>query len=149
MIVGNHTFWPSFPALEVAFNTTNNGLWYFSPTFLGVFVPLDIECDSRGDPKRYDCRHPYICAFPPNVVNNPQHCQHCFMGFWCECFWVKVDLNFNMRDILFFFFQICNFCDHVFFFYWNINFKLLGGFICVSFSYVFHESMSWMLIDLD
>ena len=38
MAAANQTFWPSFPLLEAAFNTTKDGLWRFGLIFLGVLV---------------------------------------------------------------------------------------------------------------
>jgi hypothetical protein len=35
-IASGHTFWSSFPTLQVALNIANNGLWLFGPNIFGL-----------------------------------------------------------------------------------------------------------------
>ena len=69
---------------------------------LGSWWIFELNMRLGGYPNYHGHQQPYIRAFPSNVVNNPQHCQCWFMGFWCKWFWVKVDFNFNEGFISFF-----------------------------------------------
>ena len=80
------------------------------------------------------------------AANNHQHCQHWFMGFWCKLFWVVVYFNFDMRGFYF----ILKLLFVMIYFPFIVTLDLQNvQWISLHFFYnMFHESMSWMLIEL-
>ena len=57
-------------------NPQHRQCWFmvFWSNIFGVFVALHMEYNSRRGHKKTWHQGPYICAFPPNVVNGLQHC---------------------------------------------------------------------------
>jgi hypothetical protein len=74
MAFGGHTFWPSFPTLEVALNPISHDLWHFSPNFfwgLGRFFNMNLRLE--GNPKYHGHWGPCIfLALLPNIGSDFQ-----------------------------------------------------------------------------
>lgn len=55
MAANAHTFWPSFPTLEVALSIAKDGLWHFGPRKFGSWWIVKLNMRLEGGPKRPCC----------------------------------------------------------------------------------------------
>ena len=133
--------------LEVAISLANDGVWHFGPTFWGIFV--DIEDDSRrGPPKKWPEATILMCL-SSQCCKQHSTLQALVYGVLMQMLLGESGFKFLIQWIfIILIFQICTHCNVLFLFLLTFHLQNVEWINLYFFSYVFHESMSWMLIEL-